>query len=123
MSDGGKQVLEIGGARHRYGGVTALDGVDLTVRASECVALLGPNGAGKTTLVGLATGLLPAQEGGVRVCGQGPRRAAPPGGVGAPRPGAARGGGAAARVLTEVGTAALPRRRAGKLSGGQQQRV
>ncbi|GAA1281962.1 hypothetical protein GCM10009609_53030 [Pseudonocardia aurantiaca] len=46
------EVLEIDGVRHRYGAVTALAGVDLTVRAGECVALLGPNGAGKTTLVG-----------------------------------------------------------------------
>ncbi len=69
MTDGGEQVLEIRDVRHRYGGVTALDGVGLEVRAGECVALLGPNGAGKTTLIGLATGLLAAQAGRVRVSG------------------------------------------------------
>jgi signal transduction histidine kinase/ABC-type multidrug transport system ATPase subunit len=35
----------------RFGAFTALDGVDLTVRAGECVAIAGENGAGKTTLI------------------------------------------------------------------------
>jgi signal transduction histidine kinase/ABC-type multidrug transport system ATPase subunit len=35
----------------RFGALTALDGVDLTVRAGECVAIAGENGAGKTTLI------------------------------------------------------------------------
>ncbi len=136
------EVLEIDGVRHRYGAVTALGGVDLTVRAGECVALLGPNGAGKTTLVGLATGLLAAQEGDVRVCGQDPRRAATRRHLGVVQQSmgfpstltvaelvqgaavrAGRHRGAAGPVLTEVGIADLARRRAGKLSGGQQQRV
>jgi ABC-2 type transport system ATP-binding protein len=37
------------------GGVTAVDGLDLTVRANEIFGLLGPNGAGKTTTVGMLT--------------------------------------------------------------------
>jgi hypothetical protein len=38
------EVLHIAGAHHRYGGLTALDALDMTVRAGECAALLGPNG-------------------------------------------------------------------------------
>ncbi|NMH79907.1 ABC transporter ATP-binding protein [Pseudonocardia xinjiangensis] len=135
-------VLQIAGAHHRYGALTALDSVDMTVRAGECVALLGPNGAGKTTLVGLATGLLAPQSGQVRVCGGDPRRAATrrhlgvvQQSMGFPRTltvaelvrGAAVRAGrpatAAGPVLAEVGITDLQRRRAGKLSGGQQQRV
>jgi ABC-2 type transport system ATP-binding protein len=146
MDIGGEQVpdsvLDIGDARHRYGDVTALDGVDLGVRAGECVALLGPNGAGKTTLIGLATGLLAAQHGRVRVCGGDPRLAATRRHIGVVqqamgfpkaltvaelvRGAAVRAGrppAAAGPVLAEVGVTDLARRRTAKLSGGQQQRI
>jgi len=46
-----------------FGGLTALTGVDLTVRPGEIVALIGPNGAGKTTLFNIITGLIPATVG------------------------------------------------------------
>jgi ABC-2 type transport system ATP-binding protein len=53
----------------RYGGLTALAGVNLALRAGEAVALVGPNGAGKSTLLGLAAGLLTPTSGSVRVEG------------------------------------------------------
>lgn len=48
-------------------GVTALDGVDLTIDRGETFGLLGPNGAGKSTLIDLALGLATPTRGSVRV--------------------------------------------------------
>ena len=53
----------------RYGKVTALDGVDLTVASGSVLALLGPNGAGKTTIVRILTTLLRPDEGEAEVAG------------------------------------------------------
>ncbi len=53
----------------RYADVTAVDGLDLEVRAGECFGLLGPNGAGKTTTVEILQGLTPADAGQVEILG------------------------------------------------------
>jgi D-xylose transport system ATP-binding protein len=62
-------VLELVGLTKRFGGVTAVDGVSLTVPAGEVVALVGHNGAGKTTLVELLSGALRRDAGEIRVNG------------------------------------------------------
>ncbi len=53
----------------RYPDVTAVDGIDLEVRAGECFGLLGPNGAGKTTTVEIFEGLTKPDGGMVEVLG------------------------------------------------------
>lgn len=61
--------LAIRAAVKRFGSRTALNGLDLTVRASEVYALLGPNGAGKTTTINLILGFHQADAGTVTVSG------------------------------------------------------
>ncbi|MGC2160870.1 MAG: ABC transporter ATP-binding protein [Silvibacterium sp.] len=57
----------------RYGQVTALENLNLSLYPGEVVALLGPNGAGKTTAVKLLLGLIAPNFGSVRVMGGDPR--------------------------------------------------
>ncbi|WP_435334649.1 ABC transporter ATP-binding protein [Haloarchaeobius sp. TZWWS8] len=51
-------MLRTSGLTKRFGGVTAVDGVDFSLDDDECCALIGPNGAGKTTFFDLLTGTL-----------------------------------------------------------------
>lgn len=57
------QLLAVRGLAKRFGGVTALAGVDVSVADGELVGLIGPNGSGKTTLVNCVSGVLPPTEG------------------------------------------------------------
>jgi branched-chain amino acid transport system ATP-binding protein len=50
-------LLEIRGLTRRFGGLTAVNAVDLQVGEGELLSVIGPNGAGKTTLFNLVTGL------------------------------------------------------------------
>ena len=52
-----------------YGSITAVEGLDLRIRAGTVYALLGPNGAGKTTTLSMLTTLIPPDSGGARVAG------------------------------------------------------
>jgi ABC-2 type transport system ATP-binding protein len=139
--DADRPVAELRQAVKRYGAVTALAGIDFTVRPGEVVALLGPNGAGKTTAVQLLLGLLRPSAGEARLFGGEPRGTAARLRTGAmlqvskvpetlkvrehlrlvssyyPRPLPER------EVLAAAGLAGIENRLFGKLSGGQRQRV
>ncbi|MCT9088233.1 ABC transporter ATP-binding protein [Streptomyces sp. ASQP_92] len=56
-------VLHASGVTMRFGGLTAVRNVDLTVNSGEIVGLIGPNGAGKTTFFNCLTGLYVPTEG------------------------------------------------------------
>ena len=64
--------VAVDGLVKRFGAVTAVDGLDLTLPRGQVLALLGPNGAGKTTTVEICEGFTSPDEGTVRVLGLDP---------------------------------------------------
>jgi branched-chain amino acid transport system ATP-binding protein len=62
-------LLEIRGLTKRFGGLNAVDNVDLDVEPGEILSVIGPNGAGKTTLFNMVTGLYSPDEGSIRFDG------------------------------------------------------
>jgi len=70
MTAPGEAVLVAEGLVHRYGELTAVDGVSFDIASGETYGLLGPNGAGKTTTISMVAGLIPAHAGTVTVVGQ-----------------------------------------------------
>lgn len=56
-------MLDLQGIAKHFGGVRAVDGIDLTVKRGEILGLIGPNGSGKSTIVNLVTGLFPLTSG------------------------------------------------------------
>jgi ABC-2 type transport system ATP-binding protein len=132
---------ELRGVSKRYGQVTALDGVDMTLAAGQVTAILGPNGAGKTTAVRLILGLAQPTSGTVRLLGYDPLATAARQRVGvmlqvsnvpetlrvaehvelfssyypSPLP--------ASAIIEAAGLAGLEQRAFGTLSGGQRQRL
>jgi len=69
----GPPPVEVRGLVKRYGDLTAVAGVDLTVNAGDVYGYLGPNGAGKTTCLRMMLGLIRPTEGTVRLFGRDPQ--------------------------------------------------
>ncbi|HEY6335328.1 MAG TPA: branched-chain amino acid ABC transporter ATP-binding protein/permease [Alphaproteobacteria bacterium] len=63
-------LLEVEDLTIAFGGVTALEGVQLSIAQGELIGLIGPNGSGKTTLVNLLTGLYRPARGRIRLAGR-----------------------------------------------------
>src|SRR4051794_18516228 len=136
--------VEVRGLVKRYGEITAVDGVDLTIDAGDVYGYLGPNGAGKTTSLRMMLGLIRPTAGTVRLFGRDPLDGVAAldgvaGFVEAPRfypylsglrnlelLGALDGGGAAARIDDVLATVDLTARagdRVGGYSHGMRQRL
>src|SRR6185437_12316522 len=62
-------IIEIRGLTRRFGALTAVDGLDLTVERGEIFGLVGPDGAGKTTTLRMLCALMDASEGTATVAG------------------------------------------------------
>ncbi|MBU1919862.1 ATP-binding cassette domain-containing protein [bacterium] len=63
-------MIELSQVCKSYGGVMAVDGVDLSVPSGQILGFLGPNGAGKTTTMRMITGYMPPTSGTIKVDGQ-----------------------------------------------------
>ncbi|MFI5930569.1 ABC transporter ATP-binding protein [Actinoplanes sp. NPDC051494] len=130
------------GVVKRFGAVTAVDGLSLSIGPGEVVALLGPNGAGKTSTVDMVLGLSDPSAGSVRVFGRPPREAVALGLVSAVMQSGgllkdytveetvrltavlfARPRSQVDAVLERAGITDIRKRLVGKCSGGQQQRL
>ena len=70
-------LVEISGVRKSFGGVHAVEDVNLQLHSGEVVAVLGHNGAGKSTLMKMLAGAYPIDSGEVRIDGQSARIASP----------------------------------------------
>ena len=56
-------VLQCQSVERRFGGIVALNGIDMRIERGEIFGLVGPNGCGKTTLTNAITGFYPPQRG------------------------------------------------------------
>ncbi|MFI6297164.1 ATP-binding cassette domain-containing protein [Nonomuraea sp. NPDC050790] len=70
LASGDGARLEVRGVRKRFGGLTVLDGLDLTVEPGSITGLIGPNGSGKTTLFNLIDGGMKADGGRILLDGR-----------------------------------------------------
>src|SRR5205814_7477850 len=62
-------LLEARGLTRKFGGVVALDRLDLAIERNEILGLIGPNGSGKTTFFNVATGIYGADAGHITLDG------------------------------------------------------
>ncbi len=69
-STSGHALLELHDLQRHFGGIRAVDGISMTLRAGQVQGLIGPNGSGKSTLVNVITGLYPPSAGHSRLQGQ-----------------------------------------------------
>lgn len=72
-------ILELKDVTKKFGGLTAVDGVNLNVEENQICALIGPNGAGKTTVFNMITGAYQVTSGdvifnGESICGKKPHQ-------------------------------------------------
>ena len=63
-------ILEVRNLTKRFGGLTAVAGLDFDLREGEILGLIGPNGAGKTTTFNIIAGTYRADEGEIRFAGE-----------------------------------------------------
>lgn len=63
-------LLQVSGLQRRFGGLRAVDGLDLDIQAGEILGLLGPNGSGKTTAINLISGVISPDHGSIRLAGE-----------------------------------------------------
>ena len=68
MSDSG--LLDLRQLTMQFGGLTAVNALDLTIKAGEILALIGPNGAGKTTVFNMVTGVYTPTSGDIMFKGK-----------------------------------------------------
>ena len=65
-----KELMRIEGLKMYFGGLKAIDGLDLNINEGETLGIIGPNGAGKTTLIKTIMGLVQPKSGAVLYDGQ-----------------------------------------------------
>jgi len=75
---GSVPILEVNKATKRFGGLTAVNEVDLSLAEGGILGLIGPNGAGKTTFFNVLSGVYKADNGCVKFCGEDITRLSPP---------------------------------------------
>jgi ABC-2 type transport system ATP-binding protein len=133
--------IRLSGLTKKFGTLTAVNDVDLTIQPGEVVALLGPNGAGKSTTIDLLLGLARPTDGTAELFGEDPRRAIVTGRVGAMLQGGALLPTTTVResialihalhkhplsvdeAMERAGVTDLARQKIASLSGGQMQRA